>query len=730
MSSLYDFQKTAVSQLMSGKHIIISGVGSGKTAMALTWVAQKCRETGKDKVVVITTASKSKTGDFEQEARVWCPSLLTSLSSFSVLSWHKLRAWVDANWRSLDEYVYVFDECLTADTKVKTSDGEKEIADLKVGDKVLSYNHAKNTLEYKKITRLIKREAPQRMYRLLLRNGTAIISTGNHPHWTQDGYKEVKDIKKGDLLYATEVHKLQDKEVREGKEVRVVREGNSSGGMDGVSSEKLIGREEVLLRQRRMRQNVPEEKVERVEKDEQPYEQPSVQAESNGYKEEKRMATNMDREPRLKGWQWKVYQAAKNLMEETERGEQRVGNGTTSVSRGVGTLVPQELQIRHRQFLPQNRNRMRWRQPQFGKDKSERQEEGEEIRGVGVESIEVLKLGDIKRLGLYRDADNVYCIDVEDNHNFFANGVLTHNCQRAKAGVSSGMGRAFLRITKQTEDWAGFTGTPGDTWLSFYPYMQACNLVRNKTGFMSMYATVQTYKGYPEIIGWRHEDELQKMWASISYAPDTDKVMSELPEQTHKVFTFKKPSKYNKTLKTRYTEDGTFLDTPGALCAELRRQCFTKDKQEWVKDFVDGLESGCVFFYNFIKTGDMLEEIMRKTLPKDAKIWRIDGKHHDIPTAETIGPKDMVLCQWQSGSEALNLQFLHYWVAVELCYSYSTANQARGRIRRLGQKHPQWYGYLLTEDTIEQDILKCLKQKGEFSEANWCVSKKLIKEAK
>jgi hypothetical protein len=413
MATLYDFQSSSVKQLLDGKHIVVAGCGAGKTAMALVWAEQKCMATGKDKVVVVTTASKSRTGDFEQEAGVWCPSLLNSLSSFSVLSWHKLRAWVDANWSSLDEYLYIFDEI-----------------------------------------------------------------------------------------------------------------------------------------------------------------------------------------------------------------------------------------------------------------------------------------------------------------------------QRSKAGVSSGMGRAFLKITKRTEDWAGFTGTPGDTWLSFYPYLQACDLVRNKTTFLNTYASIQTYKGYPEIVGWRNEDKLKQMWASISYAPDTQKVMSELPEQTHKVFTFKKPTAYNKVLKTRMNEDGEFLDTAAAMCAELRRQCFTKDKQEWVKDFVEGLESGCVFFYNFIKTGDMLEETMRKVMPKDAKIWRIDGKHHDIPTAETIGKKDMVLCQWQSGSEALNLQFLHYWVAVELCYSYSTANQARGRIRRLGQKHPQWYGYLLTENTIEQDILQCLKQKGEFSEANWCISKKLIKEAK
>lgn len=306
--------------------------------------------------------------------------------------------------------------------------------------------------------------------------------------------------------------------------------------------------------------------------------------------------------------------------------------------------------------------------------------------------------------------------------------VIFDEVQRAKAGVSSGMGKAFLKITKLTEDWAAFTGTPGDTWLSFYPYFQACGLVRNKTNFLGEYASIQTYKGYPEIIGWRYESRLKKMWAKISFAPDTRKVMAELPEQTHRVFTFKSSPVYRKILKTRYTEEGEFLDTAGALCAELRRQCFTKDKQEWVKDFVSDLESGCVFFYNFIKTGDMLEEIISHALPKGVRVWRIDGKHHDIPTAETIGKKDMVLCQWQSGSEALNLQFLHYWVAVELCYSYSTANQARGRIRRLGQKHPQWYGYLLTDGTIEQDILKCLKNKGEFSEANWCISNNLIKE--
>ena len=48
------------------------------------------------------------------------------------------------------------------------------------------------------------------------------------------------------------------------------------------------------------------------------------------------------------------------------------------------------------------------------------------------------------------------------------------------------------------------------------------------------------------------------------------------------------------------------LDTPGALCAELRRQCFTKDKQEWLADFIENLGDNCVFFCNYIEEEDVV----------------------------------------------------------------------------------------------------------------------------
>lgn len=286
--------------------------------------------------------------------------------------------------------------------------------------------------------------------------------------------------------------------------------------------------------------------------------------------------------------------------------------------------------------------------------------------------------------------------------------------QKAKAGVSSGMGKAFLKITIYSSLWAGFTATPGDNWLHFYPYFTACGYVRNKTDFKRKFAIEQNYKGFPEIIGWVHEDLLKQWWSEIATTPDTSQMFRELPSELHKVIEFKKPKGYDKLRKTRTTEDGEFLDTTMGLCHALREISFTKEKQQWIEDFISGLGTNAVLFYNYIEEGDELEQIITKA-NKDAKIWRIDGKHHDIPTEKTIGKYDIVLCQWQSGSEALNLQFINYWVSITPTYSYMTSVQARGRIKRLGQKKTMYFFYLKCEG-IESDVYEALSNKRDFSE--------------
>lgn len=298
----------------------------------------------------------------------------------------------------------------------------------------------------------------------------------------------------------------------------------------------------------------------------------------------------------------------------------------------------------------------------------------------------------------------------------------------AKAGVSSLRGKAFLQITSKTDNWTGYTATPMDVWMDAHAYFVACNKIKNKTEFRRRFCIEQTYKGFPEIVGYREEDLLKRWWKDISDTVDTSEMMKELPQDNHRVVRFDPPKIYKQTLKTRKDDQGEMLDTSGALCAYLRKLCFTKQKKQWVSDYIEGLGDNAIVFYNFKDTGNELERIIKKVLPKTARIWRVDGAHHEIPTAETCGKRDVVLCQWQAGAHGLNLQFMNQWLSVEPHYSYSISLQARGRVRRLGQGRPQFYTYLKCDKTIEVDIYEALKNKSSFAEDVWAIKNNLIKE--
>lgn len=307
--------------------------------------------------------------------------------------------------------------------------------------------------------------------------------------------------------------------------------------------------------------------------------------------------------------------------------------------------------------------------------------------------------------------------------------IIADEVASMKAGVGSQRGRAFLRIASKTNCWTGYTATPGDQWLDFQAYFVATNKIRNKTQFVREFCQVQTFKGFPEIVGYNHTDTLKSWWGEIADTVDTSEMERQLPKDNHKIIHFKAPTNYKTVLKTRVNPDtDEFMDTTGAVCACLRRMCFTKQKRQWVSDFIENLGDRAILFYNFTKTGDELEEIIRKALPKDAKIWRIDGGSHEIPTADTMGDRDVVIAQWQAGAHGLNLQFINQWVSVEPHYSYSVSVQGRGRVRRIGQDRPQFYWYCLTDNTIESDVYEALHNKSDFAADTWALQNNLIEE--
>ncbi|WP_254457044.1 polymorphic toxin-type HINT domain-containing protein [Brevibacillus sp. HB2.2] len=98
--------------------------------------------------------------------------------------------------------------CFTAGTKVKTDEGEKNIEDIEVGDKVLSKNEETGEVAYKKVTATFNHETDE-IYQIHV-GGQMIESTFNHPFYVKDkGWTFVKDLKVGDLLVQSDGNTLK-----------------------------------------------------------------------------------------------------------------------------------------------------------------------------------------------------------------------------------------------------------------------------------------------------------------------------------------------------------------------------------------------------------------------------------------------------------------------------------------------------------------------------------------
>lgn len=297
--------------------------------------------------------------------------------------------------------------------------------------------------------------------------------------------------------------------------------------------------------------------------------------------------------------------------------------------------------------------------------------------------------------------------------------------QKCCSGVSSKRGKAFLLLSKYCKEWTGYTGTPGDTWIKFHPYFIACGKVKNKTAFQRQFCLMQNYP-FPKIVGYAHEEVLREWWNEISTAPNTSEIMSQLPKETSQVIHFKKPIGYDKALKTSTSPDGEFWDSNIAMHHGLAQMCCDAAKEKWIEDFFEGLTEPALVFYNYKCEAEAIIRAAKKA--GKHKVWLINGSSHDIPTADTIGQNDVVVAQYLSGGEGLNAQYARYMVFFSYNWSYSTSKQAKGRIKRIGQTKPMFFYYLTTDKTIEEDKMKALQKKKDFSYQNWAIDKGIWKD--
>lgn len=296
--------------------------------------------------------------------------------------------------------------------------------------------------------------------------------------------------------------------------------------------------------------------------------------------------------------------------------------------------------------------------------------------------------------------------------------VIADECHRAK-NPQSGIGKAVWYAAKDASFFVGLSATPlPNGWIDFANYSKIWGFVKNKTEFKKRYVHEVNYKGFPEIKGYWHENEMAQQWQSISKRL-TKAQANDLPARNFVGVDFKRPGEYVKMILERKNADGDLLDTAASLAHALR-QTLTKPKLGYLDDLIDGTDENIVIFYNYISEREALLKMLG-TKHSDRRIYRQDGERHELPSKKQWPDvkRSITLSHYRSGSTGVEMTYATQVVYFSPTYSYADYIQSLGRVHRQGQTKKTTFYNFRTPNSIEEDVYECIRGKNNFQAEQW-----------
>lgn len=295
--------------------------------------------------------------------------------------------------------------------------------------------------------------------------------------------------------------------------------------------------------------------------------------------------------------------------------------------------------------------------------------------------------------------------------------VIADEVHKAK-NPQSGVGKRVFEVASASDFFVGLSATPlPNGWIDAINYYKIFGFTKNKTAFKNRYVNEQTFKGFPEVVGYYHEGELQRLWNGIAKPLNKDQAL-DLPAITTVPVSLPAGPGYIKVQKDRMFND-KFLDNPSALLHALR-QSIIEPKIKWLDNFLEGVSDNTVIFYNYKSERDAILRMIKKS-HKGRKVFRQDGEKHEVPSKDNWGglARTITLAQYQSGSTGIELTYAATTVYFSPTYSYSNYEQSIGRTNRNGQTKKMTLFLLCAPATIEKDVWSALRNKSDFQEQQW-----------
>lgn len=295
--------------------------------------------------------------------------------------------------------------------------------------------------------------------------------------------------------------------------------------------------------------------------------------------------------------------------------------------------------------------------------------------------------------------------------------VICDEIHKAK-NPQSGIGKRVFEVSQLAPFFIGLSATPlPNGWIDFANYAKMFGLVKNISEFRQKYVEIQTFKGFPEIVGYKNEAELGRMWNNIA-KPLSKQDALDLPPITVVPVSLESTPEYRKVQKTREF-NGKFLDNPSAIAHALR-QSITAPKIAWLDNFLDGVSDNVVIFYNYTSERDAILAMIKQQ-HKGREVFRQDGEKHEVPSKDIWSTlsRTITLAQYQSGSTGIELTYAATTVYFSPTYSYSNYEQSIGRTNRNGQTQKMTLYLLCAPTTLERDVWEALRNKSDFQVEQW-----------
>ena len=434
--NLYGYQQNAVEAVLRAKNgILVAPCGSGKTQMGLEAVA---RIGGKTLWLTHTTDLLTQSMNRAKQCFGLSASEYGTITAGKVNVGNTLTFATVQTASNIDLSQYrdewdciVVDECFPKGTKILTPTGEKELQNLCAGDIITSYNRHTKNIENKPVVNIMKHKAHD-IVRIKLKSGQIMFCTKNHPFFVRNkGWVSAENLRGDDyvmqLLWKgdrrneiVENGLLSKQKARVGVLLQGMRtKGCGKKRLDNGAKKYRFKKYE-CNKQKTFQRDIGENEVKQ-----------SDEKNGNARKSIKTIKRNRT-SPQDTMWKWGgVDCSSTNIDVRISKNAGSICGISDTNKNAKRKRLSVVLQGRYRYTEFDDSNRSRRYESFFNRTSKSRQKENRFFDWVGVESVTFQKqTSDGTFNGVCSDG-YVYNIEVADNNNYFANGILVHNCHKA-----------------------------------------------------------------------------------------------------------------------------------------------------------------------------------------------------------------------------------------------------------------------------------------------------------